>query len=129
MVEPHIEPNRRIEGAKLIDTEPSQFLVKELTVRCRKVPVFDAPIGNRSRDTMDELLHRVLSLTLLLRVAIKILRTDDFGRQLGPTFGNFNVLLFEKSFPRIVRDFGGALVPFDFIKRWNLRSTEDSLNL
>jgi hypothetical protein len=48
-------------------------------------------------------------------VAVEIFRDGDLGGQDAPALGDFDVFLLEDGLARIVGDFGGALVPLDFV--------------
>ena len=62
MKQPHVEPDRRVERAVLVQAQPGQFLVENLAVRLAEIAVRDAPIRNRPGNAMNELAHRGLAL-------------------------------------------------------------------
>ncbi len=69
---------------------------------------------------MDELAHGGLA-AMLLRVgalgdvAVEILRDGDLGGEDAPAFRYFHILLLEDGLAGIIGNFGGALLPFDFV--------------
>src|SRR5262249_25630573 len=118
MVQTHIEPNRRVERAILIEAQPGQFLVKDFPDCFAEISVSNAPIGNRPANPMNELPHRRLSFGRTL-LAIKIFRHHHFGRQLRPRFWRLHVLLLENYLAAIVANFRGSIFPFELIERRN----------
>ena len=65
---------------------------------------------------MNQLAHRSFPFRRML-FAVKVFRNHPLGGQNRPGFRYFDVLLFENNLPAIVGDFGGALVPFNLVKR------------
>ena len=112
MIQSDIEPHRRIESAELIHAKPGEFVKKDFAIRLAKISIRDAPICNRPRDAMNQLLHRSFALGRVL-LAVKIFRHDDFGGEHRPGLRHFDIFLFKNDLVRVVGDFGGALVPFD----------------
>ena len=60
-------------------------------------------------------------------VAVEIFGDGDLGGQFAPGFGDFNVFLAKQGFATVVGDLRGAVVPFNFVKRGNLRRREAGL--
>ena len=58
MIQSHVEPDGRIEGAILVHTQPGQIIAEYFPVGLRKVPVLHAPIRDRPANALDELAHR-----------------------------------------------------------------------
>jgi hypothetical protein len=78
-----VEPNGRVEGPVLVDAEPGQFLVEDLSVRLGEVPVFDAPVCDGTGDAVDELADGLLALGLGW-IPVEVLGANDLGGELGP---------------------------------------------
>src|SRR5262245_35929572 len=53
VIESHVEPHGRIERAILIEAKPRQLIVKNLALLLAEVTVADAPVRNRSADSVD----------------------------------------------------------------------------
>ena len=83
VIQTDVEPHGRVEGAVLVYTQPSELVVERFTVRLAEVTILHAPVGNRTRDTMDELAHGRFALGGVL-FAVKVFGDDDLGRQHGP---------------------------------------------
>ena len=135
MIEPHVEPDRAVECAMLIQAEPGQIVVKDLRRAIfRKVTVSQPPIRDRSRHSMHQLTNRALATALariraIRDVAIEIFRHRDLCRQRTPGFRDLNILLTKDHLPAVIRDLGGATLPFDLIKGRNALLTEKALKL
>jgi hypothetical protein len=133
MIQPNVEPDRRIERAMLIEAKPGQLVIKNRRrIRIREITVGHPPIRDRSRDAVNELAHRSFA-TALVRigtvpdVAIKIFRDRDLRRQRAPAFRHFDVLLLENHFAAVIGDFRSASFPFDLIKRRHRRVAKHAL--
>ena len=55
MIKPDIEPDRGIESAILVQTQPGELVVEDLTVFLAEISILDAPVGDGSTNTMNEL--------------------------------------------------------------------------
>src|SRR6267143_1963761 len=83
MIEADVEPNRRVEGAVLIQTEPGKLLVKHFAVFGAEIAVVDAPVGNGAADAVKELANGRFALGGVL-LAIKIFRDNDLRGERRP---------------------------------------------
>ena len=116
MKETDVEPNRRIEGAMLVEAEPRQVAIEGLAIfRGGEVAIHEPPIGDRAGHAMDELANAVFTFWGAV-LAIEILADDDVGRELRPEGGYFTVLLFEEDLAIFVFDRSGAEFPIDGVK-------------
>ena len=135
LVEPAVEPHRRIERAKLVHAQPGEFVVEGVRrILVGEVAVLHPPVRDRARDAVDELFHRTFAAALvrigaLRDIAVEVLRHRDFRRERRPRGGHLDVLLFEDRLARIIGDFSGALFPRDFIKRRDVRIAENAFEL
>src|SRR5258706_6111590 len=55
VVEAAVEPDRRIEGAILVDTQPGQLLIEHFPIFLAEVAILYSPISNRAADAVNEL--------------------------------------------------------------------------
>ena len=130
LVQADVEPDRRVEGAVLVQAEPGQVVVEVLGVLGRReVAVGDAPVGDGARDPVDQLAHRRLAPAFLRvgavgDVAVEVLRDRDLGRQFAPLGRHFDVLLFEDGLAAVIGDGGGAVVPFHLVEGGDPRGGE-----
>src|SRR4051812_19984882 len=90
MIEPYIEPDRRIKGAVLIHAKPGEFVVKNFAIRFAEITILHAPISNRAADAMNKLPNGGLALGSIL-FAVKIFGDDDLGSEHRPGLGDFDV--------------------------------------
>lgn len=98
--------------------QPSQITVEPLRIgRLIEVSVLHPPIGDRTRDAMDQLLDRILSLLGILWIAVKVLADDDIGGQLTPRRWDLAVGLLEKNLSILVLDRRAAGLPLNRLKR------------
>ena len=89
--------------------------MKDLSVSLRgKITAFAAPLRNGSRDPIDQLPHTPLA-SRGSDLSMKVLRDNDIGCGLGPTPGNFDVLLLKYDFAFFTADGSGPRLPFDGI--------------
>ena len=117
VVQADVEPDRRIERAVLVDAEPGQVAVEVLAVGLRaEVAVADAPIGDRARHAVDELLDGVLPLRRV-DLAVEVLAHDDVRRQLAPGGRNLTGGLLEEDLAVLPLDRRGAELPFRGVER------------
>jgi len=126
VVEPHVEPHGRIERATLVEAQPGQLVIEHLAVFLAKVTVPHPPVRNGPSHPVDELPHRVLALSRLLRVAIKVLRAHHLRGQDRPRAGHLDVLLPEDGLARIVGDLRRPPLPGDLVERLDLGIAEDA---
>ncbi len=126
-----VEPDRAIERAVLMQTEPRQLPVKVVAVLGGvEVAVRQTPVGDRAGHPMDQLTDAPLTLLMVLRIAIEILAGHHVGRQLRPGRGNFTVRLLEQRFPRLVLDRGAPQLPSDRVEgAIRINRTERRLDL
>ena len=127
VIQTDIEPHRRIERAVLVHAQPGQFLVKNFAVRLAEIAVRNAPVRNRPRNAMDELAHGRFALGGVL-FAVKIFRHDDFRGEHRPRLRHLDIFLLENHLAGVVGDFGGALVPFDLVERFDFGVAEHALD-
>ncbi len=83
---------------------------------------------------MHQLADRVFAAALIgvraMRdVAVKILGDGNLRCQWAPGFGHRHILLLENSFPAIIGDFGGPILPFDLVEWGDVFSAENALEL
>ena len=117
VVQAHVEPYGRVERPVLVQAQPGQVAVEPFAVGRRgEVAVFDAPVGDRAGDAVDELLDAVFAVGAL-HVAVEVLAANDVGRQLGPKGRNFAVGLLEQHFAVLAFDGGGADFPVDGVEQ------------
>ena len=90
MIQTNVEPNRRVEGAVLIQAKPGQFIIKNLRrFRVHEIAVGHTPIRDRLSDAMYQLAHRSFAAALVRvgaigNVAVKIFRNRDFSGERTP---------------------------------------------
>ena len=89
--EPHVEPDRRVERAVLVQAKRRQLVVEPLGVLGRgEIAVFLAPIGDRAGHAVDQLANRILALARRRaavaagHVTVKVLADDHVGGELAP---------------------------------------------
>ena len=80
MEQADVEPDWRIERAVLVDAEPSQLFVEDFPVILAEIAVRHAPVGDRARHTMNELLDRCFAFERVL-LAVEILGNNHLGRE------------------------------------------------
>ena len=79
MVQANVEPDRRIKRSVLIQTKPGQFVVKSFRGLCiREVTICNSPVGNRARDTMNQLPHRSFSSAFMRIGAVPDVAVEIF---------------------------------------------------
>ena len=62
-------------------------------------------------------------------IAVEIFRDRDLGRQRAPALRDLDVFLFENDLAAIVRDLGGATLPFNLIEWLHRRIAENALEM
>ena len=123
VVEADVEPDGGVEGAELVDAEPSQFVIEHFAVGFGEITVGDAPVGDGAGDAVDELADGEFAFGGFL-FAVEVFGDDDFGGELGPGLGDFDVFLLEDDFAGVIGDFGGAAVPFELVEGFDLGVAE-----
>src|SRR4029079_8449693 len=84
MIQPYVEPNRRIEGAVLVQAQPGKLVIKSFGgLGICEVIIRDSTISERAGDPVNELPHRSFSSAFVRvgpvgNVAVEILRHGDF---------------------------------------------------
>ena len=117
VMQPHIEPDRTVEGTELIQTEPAQVRVEHLcTIGVRKVTIPQSPVCDRIGDAVNQLPNRGLSaipggIAPLLDVTVKVFRDCNLSGQGTPTGGNFHIVLMEDRFPALICNLDRTLLP------------------
>ena len=133
VIEPDVEPHRRVERAVLVHAEPGQLVVESLgRFRVCEIAVLDAPVGDRAGDAVDELAHRSFASALVRigavgDVAVEILRDGDLRGELAPALRHLDVFLLEDHLAAVVGDFRGAAFPFDLVEWRDGRIAEHPL--
>ena len=110
-----VEPHGRVERTVLMEAEPGQLAVEAFAVGgAGEVAVFEAPIGDRAGDAVDELLDAVLALGRA-DFAVEVLAADDVRRELAPERRHFAVGLLEDQFAVLALDLRRCELPN---RRW-----------
>ena len=128
VMQPDVEPYRRVEGTILVQAEPRQLLVKNLAILPAEVTVVDAPVRDGADHAMDQLANGRLPLRRVL-LAKEIFRDDDLGRKLRPVLGHLDVFLLENDLAALVGNLRRAGIPLDFIVGISLGIAEHPLDL
>ena len=97
VVKSHVEPNRRVEGAILVDAQEDQFVVKDLAVFLGKIAVLDTPVCDGAADPMDQLAHGGSRSRVLL--AIEVLGDDHLGGQWDQNSGTSTSFCLKTTLP------------------------------
>ena len=109
-------------------TEPSQIAIEVLSVLlASKVAIRQAPVGDRTAHTIDQLLNALLAFGRA-DFAIEILAHDHVGGQLAPIGRNFGIVLLEEHLAVFAFDRGATEFPVSGLKRVNVRGTEDRID-
>ena len=123
MVQAHIEPDGAVERTVLVGAEPRELVVESLPVLlCREVILLDAPVGNRARHAVDELLERVFALAISRtaiawrRVTIEILRCHHVDSKRAPARRELYILLLENRLAFLVADSSFTSLPLEAIE-------------
>ena len=127
VIQPDVEPDRRVERAVLVQAQPGQLVVEHLAVGLGEIAVLDPPIRDRAANAVDELAHRGLPLRRAL-LAVEILRHDHLGGQQRPGLGHLDVFLLENDLAGIVGDFRRPPFPLDLVEGIDLGIAEDPLD-
>jgi hypothetical protein len=104
-----------------------KFLVKNLTVGLAEISVRDAPVRNRAANAVDELAHGGFALGGVL-LAVKIFRDHHLRREQRPRLRAPRRFLLENDLAGVVRDFGGAPLPFDLVERLDFGVAENAFD-
>ena len=128
VMQPDVEPYRRVEGTVLVQAKPRQLLVKNLAILPAEVTVVDAPVGDGAGHAMDQLANGRLPLRRAL-LAKEIFRDDDLGRKLRPVLGHLDVFLLENDLAALVGDLRRAGIPLDLVVGIPLGIAEHPLDL
>ena len=126
-MQPDVEPYRRVERAVLIQAQPRKFFIKNLAVLFTEVTILDAPVGNGTGHSVDQLPDRSLALwhTLLTK---KIFRDHHLGRELRPALGHLDIFLLENNVAAFVGNLRHAPVPLDLVEGIALGIAEHPLD-
>ena len=96
-----------------MQAEPGELAIESFAVcGAGEVAVFEAPIGDRAGDAVDELLDAVFALGRA-DFAVEVFAADDVRRQLAPERRHFAVGLLEDQFAVLAFDLGAADFPVD----------------
>ena len=96
-----------------MEAQPGQLAIEALAILRRgEVAVFEAPIGDRAGDAVDQLLNTVFALGRA-DFAVEVFAADDVRRQLAPERRDFAVGLLEDQFAVLAFDLGAADFPID----------------
>ncbi len=116
VIEPDVEPHRRIERGVLVQAQPGQVAIEVPGVLRRgEVAVLQAPVGDRPADAVDQLPHALLALAGV-HFAVEILVGHDVGGQLRPGGGDLAIALLEDHLAPFALDRRGAQVPGDRVE-------------
>jgi len=83
VIEADIEPDGRVERTVLVDAEPGQLLIKNLSIFLAEIADGDAPIRNGATDTMNKLANGGFTFGSVL-FTVKLFGNDNFCRQDRP---------------------------------------------
>src|SRR5207247_10461090 len=112
VVQTHVEPNRRVEGPKLLKTQPGEFVVESFAIRSRReIPIPDSPLRDRSCDAMDMLTHAMLTFGRAV-FPVKILAGHYVGCKLTPELRDFTILLLKDGSALLIPNRCAAAIPF-----------------
>ena len=115
LLDPDVEPDRRVEGHLLVDEQVGQLRLERLEVLVRREVVLGlGPRGDRVDDAIDELADAGLALRRV-EVAAEVLADDDVGGELRPEVGDLDVLLLEDALAGLAGDAGGPVLPGDLV--------------
>ena len=113
VIQADVEPDGRVERAVLMQAEPGEFAVEAFAIGgAGEVAVFEAPIGDRAGDAVDELLDAVFALGRA-DFAVEVFAADDVRGQLAPERRHFAVGLLEDQLAVLAFDLRAANFPID----------------
>ncbi len=116
LLEPDVEPDRRVERRELVDEDRLQLVLEGLSlVLGGEVAAVTTPGADRADDAADHLLDRALALGAR-HAAAEILLRHDVGRGLRPELRKFDVLLLERG-AVLAGDVRVAHLPLDLGER------------
>ncbi len=133
LIETDVEPDRTVERAMLIQTEPGQITIERLRRGLvRKITVLEPPIRDRPRHPMDQLTNRTFAtagmrISAVGNISIEIFRHRDLGGQRTPGFWDFDILLAKDHLPAVIGDLRHATLPLDLVKRRDAVLAEKAL--
>ncbi len=114
-LDPHIEPDRRVEAGLLGEHQVGEFGAEIFTVGIGlEIAVLLAPIGDSVHHALDQLGHAGLAVRRP-ELAVKVLAGDDIGGGLRPVHGHFDIALLEDDGALVVADGSGAGLPLNLI--------------
>ena len=91
MIQAHVEPDRRVERAVLMQAEPGEIAVEVFAVvGGLKVTIINAPVGNGAGHTVNYLLNTGFPLGSI-RLTIEVFADYNVRRQRAPALGNFAI--------------------------------------
>ncbi len=128
MEEADVEPDRRVERAVLMQTEPGEFFVVGFAVGLAgEVTVLNTPVSDGASNSMNNLLNAGFTFGSA-GFAVKVLADDDVCRQRAPARWNLAVLLFKEDSAVFVLDVSSSRFSLDCVERVDAFRTEMSLD-
>src|SRR6266540_2219011 len=126
LLEPDVEPDRRVEGGELVDEDVRQLGLERLSVGTGgKVLALPAPGGDRAGDAADHLLYGALTLWRA-ELPAEVLLRDDVGRVLRPALRELHVALLEGRLGGVA-DHRIPRLPVELVERMHALAGESSL--
>src|SRR5581483_10162278 len=123
----HVEPDRAVEGAHLVEQDVGQLGLERLRVLLGgEVAAGAPPLRDPPGDAGDHLLDRALALGRAERAA-EVLLGHDVGRVLRPALRELDAALLEGRVGRIADD-GVADLPLDLVEGVDARGREATLD-
>ena len=122
-MQPDVEPDRRVEGAILVDAQVCQLVVEHFAVFLGEIAILDAPVGDGAANAVDELPDRGSRVRGSL-LAVEVLGDDHLGGQERPELRHFDVLLVENYLSTVVRDGRRPSFPLDLVEWIDARGAE-----
>src|SRR5207244_10264688 len=123
LLEPDVEPDRRVEGGELVDEDRLQLVLEGLSFAIgREVAPFASPRADRADDAADHLLDGRLALRAR-HAAAEVLLRDNVGCGLRPELRELDVLLLERG-TGLPRDEAVADLPLDLVEGVAARDRE-----
>jgi len=116
LLDPDVEPHRRVEAGVLVEEDVSQFRVEGLGVRLgREVAALAPPVRDPVGHPGDQLPDARLAPGRP-QLAAKVLRHHDVRRRLRPGLRHLDAVLLEHRLALLVGDHGVADVPLDAVE-------------
>src|SRR5206468_6752987 len=123
-LDPHVEPDRAVEGGLLVEEEMGQLVAERRPIARRgEVALRLAPRADRAHHAADQLPYAALALGRAERAA-EVLRDDDVGRELRPGLRHLDVALLEDGLAALAGDDRRADLPLDRLVRIGARRDE-----